>query len=243
MKTVMMTSGLTNHDYDFAPRPVFYALQNTNALFSDTTFDPTIQLSAGASDLRRRSGFPFMSFGFRSVSGKEIVAYWLAAHSEPGNVSRTLYSTVSLKNTGIQHPVLIDVVTGNIRPVDWKKGTNDTLDLLPVSDSIMAIADADYFDWPVLPEAPSSLAAVRVGTSVKLAWNVHGGDPKQIIVERRAEKGNSRASWQRVAQLSASAKEYTDTDVSNAGKTAYRVKALNREGESATSNIVCISIP
>ena len=31
--------GITNHDTDFTPRPVFAALQNTNALFSDTKFD------------------------------------------------------------------------------------------------------------------------------------------------------------------------------------------------------------
>ena len=36
--------GITNHDYDFTPRPVFYALQNTNALFSDTKFDPSIEV-------------------------------------------------------------------------------------------------------------------------------------------------------------------------------------------------------
>ena len=37
--------GLTNHDYDFTPRPVFYALQNTIALFSDTAPDPSIEIS------------------------------------------------------------------------------------------------------------------------------------------------------------------------------------------------------
>ena len=37
--------GLTNHDCDFTPRPVFRALQNTNALFSDTKFDASIEVS------------------------------------------------------------------------------------------------------------------------------------------------------------------------------------------------------
>ncbi|HET9305757.1 MAG TPA: hypothetical protein VFO46_07005, partial [Candidatus Sulfotelmatobacter sp.] len=107
--------GLTNHDYDFTPRPVFYALQNTNALFSDTKFDPTIQITgADVATLPRRSDFPFLSYGFRSKPGKAIVAYWLAAHSLPGNTFRTVYSAFTLKNTGIQHPVLIDVVSGDI---------------------------------------------------------------------------------------------------------------------------------
>ena len=92
--------GLTNHDYDFTPRPVFYALQNTNALFSDTKFDPSIE--DGRPDLpalRRHAGFPFLAYGFRSDSGKAIVAYWLAAHSLPGNSFPPLYATLSLKNT------------------------------------------------------------------------------------------------------------------------------------------------
>src|SRR5262249_55667950 len=36
--------GLTNHDSDWTPRPAFYALQNTNALFSDTKFDPSVEI-------------------------------------------------------------------------------------------------------------------------------------------------------------------------------------------------------
>jgi hypothetical protein len=230
--------GLTNHDYDFTPRPVFYALQNTNALFSDTTLDSSVELSGvDVSALRRQSGFPFLSFGFRSKSGKAIVAYWLAAHSVPGNGFPTFYSTMTLKGTGIQHPVLIDVVSGDIRAIQWRSGTTDTVESVPITDSIMAIADADYFDWPVLPEAPSSLNAVRIGNAVKLLWQVHGGDPQQIIVERRAGSSAGRGVWQQVAQLGVSESEYTDSG--NSGpNTCYRVKARNASGESASSNIV-----
>ena len=164
--------GITNHDTDFTPRPVFYALQNTNALFSDTKFDSSIEV--GGPDLpalRRRSEFPFMGYGFRSDKGKSIVAYWLAAHSYPGNVFPPLYATFTFKNTGIKHPVLVDVVSGEIKPLSWKAGTTDTLDGLPVKDSIMAVADADYFDWPVLPEAPSSLN-ISIAAYLKSAFVV-----------------------------------------------------------------------
>src|SRR5450631_738489 len=206
--------GLTNHDTDFTPRPVFYALQNTNALFADTKLDPAIEISStDVPALRRKSGFPFMSYGFRAKSGKAIVAYWLAAHSLPGNSFPPLYAEFSLKNTGIQHPVLIDVVSGDIRPLQWKKDTTDTLESLPVSDSIMAITDADYFDWPVLPEAPSSLNAVSANGGVKLSWQVHGGDPKHIIVERRENPAAGRGVWQRIAGLDASATDYPDSQV------------------------------
>ncbi|HET9307579.1 MAG TPA: fibronectin type III domain-containing protein, partial [Candidatus Sulfotelmatobacter sp.] len=175
--------------------------------------------------------------------GKAIVAYWLAAHSLPGNTFRTVYSAFTLKNTGIQHPVLIDVVSGDIRPLEWKQGTTDTLEALPVSDSIMAIADADYFDWPVLPEAPSSLNVASAGNVVKLSWQVHGGDPQHIVVERREESSSARGSWQRIAELPPSAMDYIDSRVQKGQQLAYRVRATNAGGESASSNIVRITAP
>lgn len=236
--------GLTNHDYDFTPRPVFQALQNTNALFSDTKFDPSIEITGSdIPALRRRTEYPFMSYGFRSKTRKAIVAYWLAAHSLPGGTFPTFYSTFTLKDTGIQHPVLINVVSGDIRPLEWKKGTTDTLEALPVTDSIMAIADADYFDWPVLPEAPSSLNAMPAATSVKLTWQVHGGEPQHVIIERRDDSSEGRAPWQKITELASSTTDYTDAKVKKGGHVSYRVRATNAEGESAYSNIVRIAVP
>jgi hypothetical protein len=235
--------GLTNHDYDWTPRPVFSAVQNTNALFSDTKLDPSIEI--GGPDLpalRRHTGFPFMGYGFRNRNGKAIVAYWLAAHSLPGNAFPPLYATVSIKNTGIIHPVLVDVVSGEIKPLEWKRGTTDTLDLLPVRDSILAITDENYFDWPVLPEAPSSLNISLVGKAAKLTWQVHGGDPIGIIVERQTEEGiQERGRWDRMAKLPATATEYNDSGVKKGQVFAYRVRAINDNGESAYSNIARIT--
>ena len=232
--------GITNHDTDFTPRPVFYALQNTNALFSDTKFDPSIEV--GGPDLpalRRRSEFPFLGYGFRSDKGKAIVAYWLAAHSYPGNVFPPLYATFTFKNTGIKHPVLVDVVSGEIKPLSWKAGTTDTLDGLPVKDSIMAVTDADYFDWPVLPEAPSSLNISIAGNSAKLTWEGHGGNPTNIVVERKVENGDGamKETWTRIAKLPSTATEYSDSSLKKGDHFAYRVRAVNSDGESAYSNI------
>jgi hypothetical protein len=236
--------GLTNHDYDFTPRPVFYALQNTNALFADTKFDPSIEISGpDVPALRRKSNVPFMSYGFRSRTGKAIVAYWLAAHSQPGESFPAFYSTFTLKGTGIEHPVLIDVVSGDIRPLEWKKGTTDTLEGLPVTDSMMAIADAEYFDWPVLPEAPSSLNAVLAGTAVKLSWQGHGGDPRHIVVERRDDPTSGRGAWKRIAELPSSASDYVDSQVKKGQAVSYRVLAINDGGESASSNTARVPAP
>jgi hypothetical protein len=224
---------------------VFYALQNTNALFSDTKFDPTIEVSgADLPALRRQAGFPFLAYGFRAASGKTIVAYWMAAHSLPGNVFPPLYTTLSLKNTGITHPVLIDVVSGEMKSVAWKAGTTDTLELMPVKDSIMAITDESYFDWPVLPETPSSLNISVVGDAAKLKWEVHGGNPTGIVVEREtvAAQGG-KAVWTRLAKLAGGASDYSDSDLKKGERVAYRVRALNAEGESAYSNVARAVVP
>jgi hypothetical protein len=236
--------GLTNHDTDFTARPVFHALENTNALFSDTKFDASIEISgADLPALRRQTGFPFMAYGFRSVKGKVIVAYWLAAHSLPGDSFPPLYATLSLKNTGITHPVLIDVVSGEIRPLAWRQGTADTLDALPIRDSIMAVADESYFDWPVLPEAPSSLNVSAAGGAARLTWQVHGGNPIGVVVERSIGDGTeARGTWRKIARLGAAATEYTDPDVKNGQRLGYRVRAVGEGGESAYSNVVRIAL-
>jgi len=236
--------GLTNHETDWTSRPVFYALQNTNALFSDTKFDPAIEISSpDLPALRRHTGVPFMSYGFRSRNGKSIVAYWMAAHSLPGNSFPPLYANLTLKKTGITHPVLVDVVSGEIKPIQWKSGTTDTLEALPVRDSIMAVTDESYFDWPVIPEAPSSLSVTWAGSAAKLTWQLHGGDPSGIVVERRKESTDQRKpGWERIATLAGTATEYADAGVKREKGVAYRVRALNKEGESAYSNVVRLAM-
>jgi hypothetical protein len=218
---------------DFTPRPILQALQNTNALFADTRFDPSIEISSpDLPALRRQTGFPFFGFGFRSRGGKTILAYWLAAHSLPGNIFPPLYGTLTLKNTGIERPALVDVVSGEITPLEWKKGTSDTLESVPIRDTVLAIADESYFDWPVLPEAPSSLRASVSGEGVELTWEAHGGAPREIVVERRQ---GDQGSWERIAKLPASATRFVDGKPVKAN--CYRVRAVNDAGESAFSNI------
>jgi hypothetical protein len=225
---------------DFTPRPVFSAFQNTNALFSDTKPDPAIQIQASEIPaLHRQDRAPFLAYGFRSASGKAIVAYWLAAHSNPGNIFPPLAATLTIKNSGIEHPVLIDVVSGEISPLSWKQGTTDTLQGAPVRDSVLAVADESYFDWDVLPEAPSSLNARAAGGSVELSWEVHGRDIAGVAVERRL---GDRGAWERIAKLAGEAKSYRDSGVTSGQKLCYRVRALNNAGESAYSNIVRVAI-
>ena len=103
----------------------------------------------------------------------------------------------------------------------------------------MAVTDESYFDWPVLPEAPSSLNASVGGGAVKLTWQVHGGDPTGSVVERRVEDAkDGREIWKKIANLAAGTVEYSDAAVRSGQRAAYRVRAVNVAGESAYSNIV-----
>jgi hypothetical protein len=220
---------------DFTVRPSFYAYEHTNWLFSDTHLDSSIKIeNPDIATLRRQTGFPFFAYGFRSRTGKAIVAYWLAAHSLPGNVFPPLYSPLTIRNSGISHPVLIDVVSGRIRPLNWEKGTTDALASVPVRDSVMAIADRSYFDWAVLPEAPSSLTAKTGGSTVKLSWQVHGGNRTGVVVERRLGEG----SWEKIVKLPPTAMQYDDTSASATSIVSYRVRAAHGASESAYSNVV-----
>jgi hypothetical protein len=226
--------GLRNLPDDFAPRPVFYALQNTNALFSDTEVDRSITIDAPDSPLfRRQERAPLMRYGFRNKNGKAIVAYWIAAHSVAGAEFPPLVMDLTIRNSGIREPVLVDVTSGEITALAWKQGTTDTLAAIPVRDSILAIADSSYFDWPVLPEAPSGLVARASGPGVELHWALHGGSPSKVVIERRT--GNSGVRWEQIASQAAET-QFNDATAPS-GSVCYRVRAVNDAGESAFSNI------
>jgi hypothetical protein len=226
--------GLRNLPDDFGPRPVFYALENTNALFSDTRLDPGINIVApDVPALRRQERAPLMRYGFRNKNGKAIVAYWLAAHSVAGAQFPPLAVDLKIEHSGIREPVLIDITSGEITALAWKQGTTDTLTAVPVRDSILAIADSSYFDWPVLPEAPSGLVARASGPGVELHWALHGGSPSKVVIERRT--GNSGVRWEQIASQAAET-QFNDATAPS-GSVCYRVRAVNDAGESAFSNI------
>jgi hypothetical protein len=224
---------------DFTPRPAFSAFEHTDWLFSDARVDPSIKVeNPDILALRRQTRSPFFVYGFRSGTGKAIVAYWVGAHSLPGNVFPPLYSPLTIKQSGIAHPVLIDVLSGKIRPLTWKKGTTDTLASVPVRDSVMAIADRDYFDWAVLPEAPSSLSAGAYGGAATLTWKDHGEHLTRVVVERR----EGHRAWERIADLPPTASRYDDKSAPATGMLSYRVRAMDEAGESAYSNVVHIKL-
>jgi hypothetical protein len=164
------------------------------------------------------------------------VAYWSPVLSKAGDTSTAAKVTLQITNSGIRNPVLVDVTTGEMTLLTWKSGTTDTLEQLPLSDSVRAIADEKYFDWMELPEAPSELNLTREGGDARLTWRVHGGNPEFVYVERRAGDGGR---WQSVSKLPANQTSFVDSRGSNEHAAAsYRVVAENSAGRSAYSNVV-----
>ncbi len=242
-----MIHGLRYLPDDFTPRPVYAALAHTNWLFSDSQRDASVKISSpDFEEISRRAKGPLLSYGFRSRTGKPIVAYWLAVRSEPGNRFPAETADVRIEGSGIRRPVLIDVDSGSVTALKWKNQSAGELGPVPVRDSVMAIADADYFDWVTLPEAPSALSATVAGTSAHLSWDLHGGEPTGVIVERRADRNSANAGgsaahsgdWEKIADLPAGASSYTDATMPAGGQASYRVRAVNANGESAYSNVV-----
>jgi hypothetical protein len=221
---------------DFTPRPVYFTVQNLDALFSDAYRDTSIGISSpDFAAISQAAEAPVLAYGFRSHNGKAIIGFWLAAHSWPHNSFVSRYVTLTLKNTGIEHPLLANVYTGEVKPLEWKAGTRDTLEKVPLLDSVQAILDKSYFDWPVLPEAPSSLETSVSNGAVNLSWKLHGGDRTAVVLEQRL---GSSGGWKSIAKLAASATDYTDSHPPKAASLSYRVRAINDAGESAYSNVV-----
>ena len=228
-----MLHGLMLRPEDFTPRPVFAALQNTATLFSDTTFDPSVQIHA---DSPASSSQPLLGFGFRSAQNKAIVAYWLPVLSKAGRHSPAAKVSLQILNSGIQNPVLVDVTSGEMTALSWKPETTDTLEQMLLRDSVMAIADESYFDWIELPEAPSDLVLAKEQAGVRLTWKAHGGNPDFVSVERRIDE---QGPWEAVAKLPATQPTFLDKRVLHGdGRVSYRVQAENNAGRSAYSNVV-----
>ena len=220
--------GLAYRPIDFEALPVFSSLQNTNYIFSDTKADAGMRISGPPQGLPAEA--PLHAYGFRSRSGKAVVAYWLAAYAEPGKETPPVEADLVIENSGIVHPVLIDITTGRLTPLQWMPGTKDTV-RVPYRDSLMAVADESYFDWPVLPEAPSSLnAAIRHGRA-DLSWDVNDAT-QGIVIEKRVG-----TKWEQIAKLTSPARRYTDATYRRGIPAVYRVRAINGSGTSASSNL------
>jgi uncharacterized repeat protein (TIGR01451 family) len=86
------------------------------------------------------------------------------------------------------------------------------------------------------PNPPSNLSAIATGTSNVLNWTDNSGDELAFEVQRAS--GSCAGSFIGAATLPSNTTNYTDNDygVGLTGDYCYRVKALNRGGDSGFSN-------
>ncbi|MBV9302404.1 MAG: hypothetical protein JOY62_02960 [Acidobacteriaceae bacterium] len=226
-----MLHGLMFRPDDFKPRPAYSALRNTNTLFSDTHVDFSTKVESEAAVLSEQPRF----YSFRSSEGKAIIAYWVPVLSEPGDQFARLKITLRITGSGIRNPVLVDVRSGEIRDLSWRPGTSDTLESLPLTDSVLAITDQSFFDWPELPEVPSDLNATNARGRVELTWKMHEGHPQSVSVEQRIGR---KGRWELRSKLPGRAASFTDTRApAGEDEVFYRVRAENGSGASAYSNV------
>jgi hypothetical protein len=230
-----MLHGMLLRDADFTPRPVFRTLQNTYTLFSDTKLDSSITVRSSGVESSQPSP---MTYGFRSTNNQSVIAYWLPVLSKPGNQFPLEHCNLQISNSGIKDPVLVDITSGEIKPISWKAGTTDTLEQLPLKDSVMVITDRTYLAWPELPEAPSELNVTEDNGGVRLTWKVHGGHAESVLIERRI---GQRSPWQSLSKIAAATSSYVDSSKSSGQPVAYRVRAANMAGNSAYSNVATLS--
>jgi hypothetical protein len=229
--------GLMHGPEDFQPRPVFHTIARTNALFADTRRDPSIEVNVvDRAPLESASQAAFHAYGFRSRGGKAIVAYWLAERTHPKHPFQPVLVDLVLKNTGIQHPVLIDLDADKISPL--QESSPGTLRQIPVRDSVMAIADETYFDWNVLPEIPAPLRGEVRANAATLSWKP-GQDASGIVIERRADPGKA---WMEIKTLAGNATSYEDMELARLTRAAYRIRAVNASGKSGYSNVVALEL-
>lgn len=231
-----MLHGLRFKADDFTPRAAFYAMQNTNTLFSDTQPDTSVTVTARADG---HSPQPPVTYAFRSSNGKVIIAYWLPVLSKPGANYSTDTITLQTSNSGIQNPVLVDITSGKMIALSWKSGAEGTLENLPLRDSVMAIADRSYFDWAELPEAPSELNATKTPAGFDLTWKTHEGNITFVSIERRAGRNKP---WHPVSRLSGNPTSFSDAAAATQGEpVSYRVRVGNSAGTSGYSNVVTLA--
>ncbi len=230
--------GMMHQAADFQPRPVFHTIARTNALFGDTRPDPSIQAAVvDRGPLEAASQAPFYAYGFRSRGGKAIVAYWLAERTHPKHPFEPIRVDLTAANTGIRHPVLIDVDADTVSPLSWDGSS--TLRQVPVRDSIMAIADANYFDWKVLPEIPGGLRVEARANGAKLSWRRTDDAADHIIIERRA---GEQKQWAKIKTVPGNATSYEDAELPALKTAAYRIRAANASGNSGYSDVATAAL-
>ena len=231
--------GQTNSAEAFGPREAYRSFEVTSALFGQTERDPlaeTLQ-DRNPSIPDEYSHGQVRQYCFRdTITRKPIYAFWLAVYAEPKDRFAPVAAEIRIPDPGIRNPILIDVRSGRVTPATWHSEQLRTI-AVEWTDSVMAVADVSYLDWPVAPEAPAGLVAKQTGSRVQLEWS---GDEtsSRFEVQRSMDWG----AWQKVAEIRQ--RQLTYSEPLPAGRhITYRVRALGSSAPSAWSNPAWVDVP
>lgn len=217
----------------FKPREAYRAFEMTSALFGETEPDPMAEFSISGVPSRYTHG-QLQSYAFRDrKSGRRIYAFWLAVVAEPTDTFPPIYVDLKVSDRKLYRPVLIDVRTGTVTSLRWKAQGGLRV---PLKDSVMAVADASYLDWPSVPETPGGLWAQRTGKGVTLRWRTYS-QAVRLEIERSVNYG----PWKVVGEIAGEQTRLNDPQALE-GHVTYRLRAYNKRGASAWSNPAWVDI-
>jgi hypothetical protein len=222
----------------FHPREAYRTFEVTSALFGQTERDPSceIEFDRDPSIPQKYSHGELRQYCFRDVkSGKPIYAVWLAVYANPDDHFEPVAIEIPIADAQIQTPILIDVRTGKITLATWKNKEARTI-TLDLKDSVIAVADASYVNWPQAPEAPAGLIAKQIKGEVELRWDGYANTTGFEI-----QRSSDWKRWEKVKELRSDQLRYSET--LPAGKhITYRVRALGQQAPSAWSNPAWVDV-
>ncbi len=230
--------GDTSGADSFHPREAYRSFEVTSALFGQTQRDPSceVELDRSPSVPQKYSHGELRQYCFRDVeSGKPVYAVWLAVYAAPEDTFEPVMAEISIQDPQIQTPVLIDVRTGKIMPATWKNKEARTI-AVDLRDSVIAVADASYLNWPQAPEAPAGLVAKEFRGEVQLEWKKYGNNAG-FEIQRSSDFG----SWQKVTELGSDQLRYSEKLPSGRHIT-YCVRALGQQAPSAWSDPAWVDV-
>ena len=219
--------GKTAGTDSFQPREAYHSFEVTEALFGETAIDPMAEFSLDGVPAQYQHG-EAQSYAFRDkASGRRIYAFWLAVVADPSDHFSAAEADLKVEDAELRHPILIDVRTGAITPLAWK--SSGVLSV-PLKDSVLAVTDSTYLDWPEVPVTPGDLRATRQGENITLQWSTYGA-PSRVEIQRSIDYG----PWKKVAEVEEGKTTFSEP-ANGLGRVTYRLRALGKNGSSAWSN-------
>jgi hypothetical protein len=224
--------GDTHSPESFQPREAYRAFEITSALFGQSDHDPSGEVlqDRNPSVPEKYSHGQFRQYCFRDrSSGKPIYAVWLAVYAAPEDRFEPVNASIPIPDPKIQNPILIDVRTGKITPVTWQDKEARTIQVA-LKDSVLAVADASYLDWPQAPETPGPLVAKQTEEKANLEWKCYGN-----IGGFEIQRSVDWSDWQKVVEVGPGTSTYSE-QLPRGRHITYRVRTLGQGPPSAWSN-------